>query len=250
LAVSAVLAGTFLAGCYASTEPATEVGPESARLRAQGTANNGPAYSFFEYWVTGSNLEHKTTDSVDWPAGASGPFSLKALYLSASSSYSFRVCGGDDTIEAPVCANTRTFVTGTAVEDAVIGGYSAGCCANFHVHARSGPAGENPNGTMSVGEMQGQSSINFTGTVTCLQISGDQAKVGAVGERQVDGVKSAAIMLASIVDGHPNSDPIEWILQAGSTPPNCAAAPPFGTPEPGGRDHLVVNDARPLPGLR
>jgi hypothetical protein len=32
-------------GCYASTEPATDVGQSSATLHAHGTANNGEATS-------------------------------------------------------------------------------------------------------------------------------------------------------------------------------------------------------------
>ncbi len=40
-----------LGGCYGSTEPATNIGEDSATLRAQGTANNGPATSYFEYWA-------------------------------------------------------------------------------------------------------------------------------------------------------------------------------------------------------
>ncbi len=66
-----------LAGCYASTEPATNVGPEAATLNARGTANNGPARSHFEFWMTGSTRV-SWTDDQRWPAGASGPFSQRA----------------------------------------------------------------------------------------------------------------------------------------------------------------------------
>jgi hypothetical protein len=48
----AVVAGLALTGCYGSTEPATEVTADTARLNARGTANNGPATSFFEIWPT------------------------------------------------------------------------------------------------------------------------------------------------------------------------------------------------------
>jgi hypothetical protein len=52
-ALLALVAGVF-AGCYGSTEPATDIGPESATLQGHGTANNGPAKSWFQYWLTGS----------------------------------------------------------------------------------------------------------------------------------------------------------------------------------------------------
>jgi hypothetical protein len=81
--VAAAVIGTtlILGGCYGSTEPATDVGSETATLRAQGTANNGPAGSWFEYWVTGSTANPRTTESIHWPSGASGAFSQKVKNL-------------------------------------------------------------------------------------------------------------------------------------------------------------------------
>ncbi len=46
--VAVVVAAITLAGCYGSTEPATDVRPNSAVLQARGTANDGPAFSYFE----------------------------------------------------------------------------------------------------------------------------------------------------------------------------------------------------------
>ena len=79
-----------LSGCYGSTEPATDIGPESATLRAHGTADNGPAHAGFQYWLTNADRIRKGTTHA-FPAGASGPFSDRVTRLAAGSSYSFRL---------------------------------------------------------------------------------------------------------------------------------------------------------------
>jgi hypothetical protein len=144
-ALSLLATGLF-AGCYASTEPATDVGPDSATLHARGTANSGDAISYFKYWVTGrvrAEDWYSVTRLRNWPAGSSGPISDKATGLAAGTSYSFTLCGNDvGTPEA--CAQTRTFTTKPAVEDAVHGSFWAGCCSGFSVDAKSGPSGEHP----------------------------------------------------------------------------------------------------------
>jgi hypothetical protein len=243
-ALAFVATTLILGGCYASTEPATDVASETATLRGQGTANNGPAGSWFEYWVTGSTANPRTTESTQWPSGASGAFSQKVKNLAAGSSYSFRVCGTDS--DTPACAQTRTFTTAAAVEDSAEGGYDAGCCASFRVDARSGPAGESPHGSMSLTETSGQTSTSFTGFVTCLAVDGRTAKVGAVGARRDLGAAEStpARLLVALVDGHTQADSIERSLSAGSTPPSCSAAPPFGQVFEHGNDEIVVNDAQ------
>jgi hypothetical protein len=51
-------------GCYGSTEPATNVTFDAAQLNARGTANNGPASSYFEYWPTNTPQAKITTSTV------------------------------------------------------------------------------------------------------------------------------------------------------------------------------------------
>ena len=68
----AALGLAALCGCYGSTEPATEIGPESAKLIARGTADNGPAHGGFQYWLTNADRIRKATGQA-FPAGASGP---------------------------------------------------------------------------------------------------------------------------------------------------------------------------------
>ena len=72
-AAAVAMAGLALVGCYGSTEPATEVERDSARLNARGTANNGPASSVFEYWPAGRQDAARQTRRLNWPGGASGP---------------------------------------------------------------------------------------------------------------------------------------------------------------------------------
>jgi hypothetical protein len=86
-AVSVVSALT-LAACYGSTEPATSIGEDSATLHARGTANNGPATSYIEYWTDGDPLPGQSgprTPVRSWPAGVSGAFSEKVSDLLVAS---------------------------------------------------------------------------------------------------------------------------------------------------------------------
>jgi hypothetical protein len=238
-----------LAGCYASTEPATDVGPESAKLNARGTANNGPAASYFEYWLTGTAQGHDTIGAGSWPAGASGPFSKTVTQLSAGADYSFRVCGQDQNAQESVCAQARTFKTLPAVEDSVRGGYFHACCASLNVNATSGPSGENARGSLDLGEFPAFSpGREFTGFVTCLIVDGRSAAVGAVGRWREYGTPNpepyTGSLRVGIVDGHLGVDKIGQRSQGSASPPNCASETfqgLFGSDEL----HFVVNDAQP-----
>jgi hypothetical protein len=241
-----LVAVVLLAGCYASTEPATDVGSESATLRAHGTADKGPATSWFEYEVTGRVGDPALTRELSWPAGASGPITQKVEDLSASAPYSFRVCGWDNETEA-VCAQTRTFTTKAATEDAAHGGWWSGCCASFGVNARSGPGGENARGT--VGERRGNSfdpvSTSYQGTVTCLEVDGRRAVIGSVGELKTDpsGTTRTVSLLVLAVDGVTAADAYATQGYGPASPPNCKTAE-FGEPtEVQTWFEWVVNDA-------
>jgi hypothetical protein len=245
----ALLAAAALAGCYGSTEPATDVGPDRATLNAKGTANDGPARSYFEYWHTGSTGRVRTTGDRRWPAGASGPFSEKLTSLAAEAPYSFRVCGADDDGDEPICAQTRTFTTTAAVKDAVHGGEWGGCCYSFSVDATSGPSGGNPQGSMHLrtGNSFDPVSTHFSGFVTCLSVDGTQAAVGAVGQRtQTPGETTPATLLATIEDGRVGADTLHvGSLVSGSTPPDCSTASFDSQGTVGNQFEFVVNDAAP-----
>ncbi len=51
-AIGVVGAVPALGACTGSTEPASDVTAGSATLKARGTADKGPAFSFFEYGPT------------------------------------------------------------------------------------------------------------------------------------------------------------------------------------------------------
>jgi len=223
------LAGVALAGCYASTEPATEVGQSSALLHARGTANTGEAQSYFEYWPTGRPALSTTSAPLRWPAGASGPFSRKAEGLYPSTSYSFRVCGRDLTAPDVTCAQTRTFTTAAATRDEVWGGWFAGPSFNGTIRAQAGRSGESPSGYAS--------TSSFTGFVTCLDVDGDRAVVGAVGQ--------GASMIMTVIDGGPSgSDSARVAVSPLAGPPPCGLAS-FGNELPIGPNEggLIVIDS-------
>ncbi len=191
-----MVAAVALTGCYASTEPATGVRFDGAGLNAQGTANSGPASSYFEYWPTASPGARLSTIPRDWPAGAHGPFSetidadaFPGGPLAAGTAYSFRVCGNDRGA-SPVCAQTRTFTTPAAGADVVEGSWSF-IEGNPHsnrgsVHASSGPAGQNPAGVLRYAVRE-SAALDYAGRVTCLKVSARHAVVGTVGEIRSDG---------------------------------------------------------------
>jgi hypothetical protein len=216
-------------GCYASTEPATDVGQSSARLHAHGTANNGEAQSAFELWPTGSPTRPVSTgQGFRWPAGASGPFSAKVEGLYPSTNYSFRICGRDLEGGPFICAQTRTFTTKAPVEDSVRGGFWAGCCSRLDVDARSAPNGTSSHGWVRWHRSSSSSPApprTFTGLVTCLAVNGSRVAVGAVGHWSQQGSPDAdATFLITIVDGRTEEDTYHEIETAGSALPNCATA--------------------------
>ena len=197
-------------GCYASTEPATDVQQSSATLHAHGTANNGEATSYFELWPTGSPSRQVSTGAgFHWPAGASGPFSRTVDGLYPSTPYSFRVCGRDDSGGSVVCAQTRTFTTQAATQDELWGGFFGSPSFNAYVRAKAGPTGQNPSGHLSASD--------FNGFVTCLHVTGNRAAVGGVGNNSA--------MLMTVVDNGPTgTDTVQRTVAPVAIAPNCAAA--------------------------
>ena len=207
----AALALAALAGCYASTEPASEVTQSSAKLNAHGTANTGDVQSGFELWPTDSPSRQVSTGSgFRWPAGASGPFSIKVEGLSPSTSYSFRICGSDIDEGGPyICAQTLTFTTKAATQDELWGGFFGSPSFNGYARAKSGPNGENANGHLFASD--------FNGFVTCLRVEGNRAAVGGVG--------SNSAMVMTVVDNGPTgTDTVQRAVAPVAFPPHCAAA--------------------------
>ena len=233
-APTALLVSLALAGCVGSTEPATDVQAKQATLNARGTANNGPATSFFEYWPTGAPDLARRTDGQRWPAGASGAFSETARRLAADQPYSFRACGRDEQAQGdPICAGTRTFTTRPATEDAVHGSYFHPGSTGLSVNATSGPSGEQPRGSVSYTATNSGGYVNFQGFATCLAVDGERAAIGAVGREFRTGIPDYgtrdANVLITIEDGGgtaPDTHGPHYLgtAQPGLTPPDCGAA--------------------------
>jgi len=179
IASAAALVGLLVfAGCYGSTEPATEVQQDAARLNARGAADNGPALSHFEYGPTNGTGFTRSTDERRWPAGASGAFSERVTDLLPATPYEFSLCGQDAGVADAVCAQKRTFTTvkpaGDGVEAIFYASPGPPRAVQVRVSARSGPAGQQPSGSIRTPE--------FQGFVTCLRVVGSRAAVVAVGQ--------------------------------------------------------------------
>jgi hypothetical protein len=236
-----------LTACSGSTEPASDVTFSGATLNARGTANNGPAYSFFEFWVSGFPTKLRQSDYSHWPAGASGPFSAKVGSLYSHTTYSFRLCGQDEGGGLPVCAQTRSFTTPVAPRDAVKGSwfaYSSSLSPFGRIDATAGPPGQPPSG--SVEYKPANLNDRFTGFVTCLVVSGERAAVGAVGQYRdaTTGATRAATTLVTVIENEPEfSDLIRVVLTFGSTPPACASATYPTSDDSVNPNDLVVYDA-------
>jgi hypothetical protein len=244
--VSALVSLVVLAGCYGSTEPATDIGPESATLNGAGTADNGGVSVRFDYEVSGRTGEPQQIQAGHYPAGSSGPVKATIEHLAANTIYTFRMCGLDDGEENFVCAQTRTFTTRPASEDSVYAGWFGGCCAGFTVAARSGPEGQNPRGTMSWRRgptINDQTSFQYSGIVTCLVVNGPNAAIGSRGVEHIEpsGEDVETTMLATVVDGRTQLD--SYHTDGPGSGDDCANASFEGQVDPGSQFEFVVNDA-------
>jgi hypothetical protein len=224
-----VVAAVGLAGCYGSTEPATDVTETRATLNAKGVANNGPAYAFFEFWRTANPGVTFRTGRVRLPGGANAPFAQQVAFLAPARAYSFRLCGGDEANPAePVCAQTRSFTTSTPTGDVAsgsmrLGGPGPGINVNFE--ASSGPSGENPSGYAH-------------GNVTCLSVSGNQATIGSTSA-------SGEGVLIWATEDPPGSGSGRVVFSSAEPAPVDCSTPPgggVGTTIAGFSNHVAVYD--------
>jgi hypothetical protein len=115
-----VVACLVLAGCAATTEPASGVGSTTATLNAAGRSDSTPAHYYFQYAVapqalgTGFGFQTPTRGPVapNTPGGGGfAPFSAPVSGLFTGTTYFYRVCGGDGSTHGDVCANTRSLTT-------------------------------------------------------------------------------------------------------------------------------------------
>lgn len=231
--LGAVAGSLALASCSGETRPATEVTNQSARLNAYGTADNGPAFSYFRLESAASGPGGYFAER-SWPAGASGPLSERVEGLFAGRTYTFRICGGDVGKEA-VCAAPRTFTTSTpATQDMVRAVWVLGKDSNGGVEASSGPTGQSPTGSVS--------GSSFAGRVVCLAVNGSRAAIGAV-----DSNNGAAVL--TFVDGGSSAPDTMYQRSVSTEGASACATASFAdqfvpTSWPERRDAIIVQDAR------
>ena len=176
VAAAAAVVLLTCAGCYGTTDPATQITQSSARFNAHGAANRGPATAYFEYEPTNGTGFVRTTFERSWPAGASGSFSEDVSGLLPATPYTFRLCGYDTDSGFATCAQRLSFTTAKPPGDGVeatfwFTGYRV---ARMDLSARSGPSGEHPSGSIW--------SPTYQGFVSCLYVKGDRAAVVFIGQ--------------------------------------------------------------------
>jgi hypothetical protein len=198
IAAGALVVALACAGCYGSTEPATDIGLHGAHLHGAGTANNGPAGVFFQLWPSAFPARVQETRHVDVPDGTSGPFSRSTeVQLALDTEYSFRLCADEG--GGPICAQTRTFRMPKPAGDAVIGDINQAYeFRPLFVEAQSDASGGAPTGHFSV-------AGRFSGTVISMTVVGRRAAVLARGTAQRGTDTFAADACATIGDAGPDA---------------------------------------------
>jgi hypothetical protein len=191
-AITALLAVAVLAGCYGQTDLATEIDETTAKLNARGATNNGPANAFFEYWKTATPGTKLQTTPQTIPGGVSGPFNQRVTGLAANTSYSFRLCGNDKSSSGPpVCAQTRSFLTGSSSVQAygdTYAPYGETGWDRIDVKVAAGPPGGSPIGRVFAriydAEAGPPGGVAFPlgseteDNVTCIAVEGNVAVIG------------------------------------------------------------------------
>ena len=224
LVAASALAGLLaLAGCYGSTEPATDIAFDNATLNGKGTTNNGPAAVYFEYWPTSDPSNVSQTLRKDIPGGVTGPISIEATPfhtgLRVDTPYSFRLCATDRGSPNGACAQTRTFRTAKPAGD-FVGGVVitqiGGVGHDGGVRAQSSASGANASGSLRIPDLNGNA---LNASVTCLSVRGNQAVVGGLGTR-TDGTPAAGIMKLS-----DEPDQVNFTITDHGSAPNCANEP-------------------------
>jgi hypothetical protein len=134
VAAIAVLGALAVAGCAATTDPPSDVTASSAVFRAQGRTDSTPAHYYFQYSVNpnalGTGFGQQTPTRGPIPAGTSGPketllpFSEQVAGLKPSTTYYYRVCGGDGQTSHDVCAQVRSFTTPDGIVFSTPGSYT------------------------------------------------------------------------------------------------------------------------------
>jgi Ca2+-binding RTX toxin-like protein len=107
-----------LAGCIGNTDPASHIRATQANLNAHGRTDNGPAFWWWEYGTSQSEVQNgQGTDTEHFgPAGSPSdvPLSYVARSLTPGTTYYFRACGQDQSSPTPICGSVLNFRTSPA----------------------------------------------------------------------------------------------------------------------------------------
>ena len=221
-----------VSGCYGSTEPASDIAFDHARLNGRGTTNNGPADVRFDLWTTARPSERGGTLPKTIPGGVTGPFSQPnspwgPYALVPDTEYSFRLCGRDQGAQSEVCAQTRTFRTLKPSGDLLRGFFAlqfTGIGHTGNVQAESDRGGGGATGRL---QLPGDFGNTFSGDVTCLSVHGRDAAVGALG-KTVDGTSASGLLQVrdDPTPGFVNAgaDQVQFKVTPNGDAPNCASA--------------------------
>jgi hypothetical protein len=224
-ALLALLAAALLVGCYGSTEPATDIGVDTAKLHAWGDTERSATTSWFQF--SPSNIAGVgTTPERNWPAGVRGPLTESVTGLTPATVYSYRLCG-ITTGRSVVCAQTRTFRTldGDYVKANLLppggGDYS-------RLFAVSGPHGEAPHGFLAFPpEVDPPESED----VVCVSVHGDEAVIGT---------RSAGSSNVRLIGLRAGINPVT--MDTSRDPSACASLRPSDLPASNSQGNAQIHD--------
>ena len=117
----------------------------------------------------------------------------------------------------------------------------------WHVNAKSGPMGENPQGHFFVRlESAILLNLDFRGRVTCLNVTGNVAVIGGeiTASRTPDAVVGQGILIEVTDNGEGNDDPPDTFNGAFTLiPPQICPPAPLFPGAPATQGNFVVHDA-------
>jgi len=243
-------------GCAVGVrQPASNVTGNSATLNGKVLSTTGGAGSYFiEYGPTTARTERTPTRPIEFVVNESEPVAEPVDGLEPGTIYHYAVCAEDSENPGdPFCSPDQTFTT-DATEDSVAGAVddepcqppipSGEICRSFRAFdSHSGPAGENPTGTVTIQYAVRSESVVRDYPVSCLVVEGNRATVAIVGDF------SETVVVYVEDNGSAGQDRIAVTDELFSPPPDFECPPPVAPSDARtvGSD-IVVTDAQPQTG--
>lgn len=242
LALSVIVVGVVVSSCAVGLRgTATDITDTSAVLDgAVLSTTGGPGSWYIEYGPTTARTERTPTRNIEFVVNESQPVSEPVDGLEPGTIYHYRVCAEDSENPGdPFCSPDQAFTTrhDPAHRDSAVGSGTTSTWS-FDFSAESGPSGENPIGQ---GSVTYQGSLSVSGDVTCLLVSGNEARIGI----RDDGSGDFDGAVLRVVDGGPVQVDVFDAVPDSGEPEECVndlSGAPF-IPQSGG--DIVVIDAQP-----